>query len=79
MSRMAHTSQNDALGGDPDRPRTLIDRVRRAERIAQLRATGYTWEQVSHDVGLSVRASQRAYADLLNWGPRSDIWNVSWR
>jgi len=61
-------SKTDAAGGTPpDRPRTLLDRVRRSQQIAQLRAEGKTWTQVSSEVGLSVKAAQVAHNDYLSW------------
>ncbi|MGI8715202.1 MAG: hypothetical protein ACR2NR_18875 [Solirubrobacteraceae bacterium] len=64
---MGHKSKSDASGGTPDRPRTLLDRVRRAKRIATLRADGKAWTQVADEVGLSVKAAQMAYNDYLSW------------
>lgn len=64
---IARESKSDAPGGTPDRPRTLLDRVHRAQRIAQLRSEGRTWTQVSRAVGLSVKAAQVAHNDYLSW------------
>jgi len=64
---MGRTSTSDAPGGTRDPPPTLLDRVRRAQRIAQLRAEGRTWAEVSDEVGLSVKAAQVAHNDYLSW------------
>lgn len=37
---IGNKSKTDAAGGTPDRPRALLDRVRRAQQIARLRAEG---------------------------------------
>ena len=41
--------------------------MRRSQQIAQLRAEGKTWTQVSSEVGLSVKAAQVAHNDYLSW------------
>lgn len=41
--------------------------MRRAQRIAQLRAEGKTWTQISNEVGLSIKAAQVAHNDYLSW------------
>lgn len=64
---IGNKSKTDAAGGTPGRPRTLLDRVRRAQQIARLRAEGKTWTQVSHAVGLSIKAAQVAHNDYLSW------------
>jgi len=64
---IGNKSKTDASGGTPDRPCTLLDRVRRAQRIAQLRAEGKTWTQISNEVGLSIKAAQVAHNDYLSW------------
>ena len=64
---IGNKSKTDAAGGTPDRPRALLDRVRRAQQIARLRAEGKTWTQVSHAVGLSVKAAQVSHNDYLSW------------
>ncbi len=64
---MEHASKSDSARGTPVRPRTLLDRVRRAQRIAQLRAAGKTWTQVSDGVGPSAKAAQMAHNDYLAW------------